>query len=72
MSGIKDWKLGSKLITGSVVCLLLSIPLCGAGFTLDGGATALQQFEFGAGMVLLAASFILLVAAIIAWLTGGK
>jgi len=72
MSGFKDWKMGSKLITGSAVCLLLSIGLCGAGFTLEGGATALQQVEMAVGLVLLAASFILLVAAIGAWLSGGK
>ena len=68
----KDWKLGSKLITASVVSFLLSIPLCGAGFTLETAGTSLQQFEFGAGMVLLVGAFVLLVAAIIAWLSGGK
>jgi len=72
MSGFKDWKMGSKLITGSAVCLLLSIGLCGAGFTLETAGTALQQFEFGAGMVLLVGSFVLLVSAIVAWLSGGK
>jgi len=69
MASFGQWKMGSKLITGSVVCLLLSIPLCGAGFTLETAGTSLQQVEFGAGMVLLVGAFVLLVAAIIAWLT---
>ena len=65
----KDWKLGSKLFTGSVVCLLLSVPLCGAGFTLESAGTKLQQFEFGTGLVLLVGAGVLFIAAIIAWLS---
>jgi hypothetical protein len=66
---MRKWKLGTKLFTGSIVSLLLSMGLCGAGFTLEGGASALQQFEMGAGLVLLAGSAVLFVAAIIAWLS---
>jgi len=69
MAGFGQWKMGSKLFTGSVVCLLLSIPLCGAGFTLETAGTKLQQFEFGAGMLLLASAGVLFVSAIVAWLS---
>ena len=68
----KGWSLGAKLLTGAVVSFLLSIPLCGAGFTLETAGTKLQQFEFGAGLVLLVGAGVLLVAAIIAWLSGRK
>ena len=61
------WTLGTKLFTGSIVSLLLSIGLCGAGFTLQGTASAAQQFEFGAGLVLLVAAVLLFIAAIVAW-----
>jgi hypothetical protein len=69
MSGFRDWKLGSKLFTGAIVCLLLSVPLCGAGFTLETAGTTLQQFEFGAGLVLLVGAFVLFLAALVAWLS---
>jgi len=69
MAESKGWSTGAKLLTGSVASLLLSIGLCGMGFTLEGGATTLQQVEMGAGLVLLVGAFILLIAAIVAWLT---
>ena len=68
MANSGGFGLGAKLMTGSIVSLLLSIGFCGSGFTVQ-GATAFQQFEVAAGLVLLVASFLLLVAAIVAWLS---
>ena len=71
MANSGGWGLGAKLMTGSIVSLLLSIGLCGSGFTVQ-GATKFQQFEVAAGLVLLVGSFLMLVAAIVVWLSGPK
>ena len=65
---MRKWQLGTKLFTGSVVSLLLSVGLCGAGFTLEGSGGAVKDFEFKAGLLFLAGAVLLLVAAIIAWI----
>ena len=39
------WQLGTKLFTGSVVSLLLSVGLCGAGFTLEGSGGGCEGFR---------------------------
>jgi len=66
MNKFRDWTLGAKLLTGSVVCFLLSIPLCGMGFTIDTAGTKMQQFEFGSGLLLLAVSGFLFFAGLLA------
>jgi len=69
MGGFRDWRLGSKLMTLSVVCFLLCVPLCGMGLTIDTSGTKMQQFEFGCGMVLLVLAVVLFFAGIIAFIS---
>jgi len=68
MSKFGDWTLGAKLMTSAVVCFLLCIPLCGMGFTIESSGTKLQGFEWGCGLLLLAAAGILFIASIFAFI----
>jgi len=73
MSKFRDWKLGSKLLTGAAVSLLLSIGLCGMGITIGvPSGTRLENAEATAGLALLALAVVLFVSALLALVFADK
>jgi len=68
MSGWRGWSVGAKLVTSSVVCLLLSIPLCGYGITIGVPApdSKLEQIAGSCGLILLGMAVLLFLAGIVA------
>jgi len=67
MSSFKDWSLGAKLLTGSVVCMLLAIGLCATGTPFMGHGTSASDFLSGAGLVALLVAGTLFLSAIVAF-----
>lgn len=72
MSRWRDWSLGQKLITFSVVGFLLCVPLCGYGLTLEHSGTPAQQLAGNAGVLLLYGSVAMFVVGLLMVIVGKK
>jgi hypothetical protein len=66
MSRFAQWSLGAKMLTVSVVCLLLTFGLCSVGTPFMGQGSRFQDFAAGAGIITFLVFVILLLAGIVA------
>ncbi len=68
MSGWRSWSLGAKLVTASVVGLLLTFGLCSVGTPFEGHGTPAQDFAASAGLVLFLSSATMFLVGLLALL----